>query len=257
MAYWWWDNSLRNNCCVYILKTGKTSCLVFHHFKCSTQYFFPESTMKATMKFVSSNILQKNRAMLIHPASSNSLVLMFAVSNIKRLCLDATPQELAAKVLQTRKRLSHTGGLLLITPQSLCCGTCPWPKAWSEIGGINIFPPHADLTPYHQLLLFFSTRKVLWLHSVVVAPVLAIGNMIDVPRGSQQDPHASFGDAAELFLIFSWGALPDVQHCVVRNLSKVTNNMLSCSSVLYCYWTVCCNSVVIHLVFNSCENRRI
>lgn len=78
-----------------------------------------------------------------------------------------------------------------------------------------------------MLLGHAHTRKVLWLHSVVVAPVLAIGNVVDVPRGSQQDPHASFGDPAELCLITSWDALPDVQHCVLRNLSRATNNMLS------------------------------
>lgn len=86
-----------------------------------------------------------------------------------------------------------------------------------------------------MLLGYAHTRKVLWLDSVVVAPVLAIGNVVDVPRGSQQDPHASFGDPAEFCRITSWDALPDVQHCVLRNLSRMTNNMLSCPSVLYCY----------------------
>lgn len=81
------------------------------------------------------------------------------------------------------------------------------------------------------MMLLAHTRKVCWQHSVVVAPVLAIGNVVDVPRSSQYDPLASFGDLTELIIITSRDALPDVQHCVLWNLSRVKNNMLSSPSV--------------------------
>lgn len=76
------------------------------------------------------------------------------------------------------------------------------------------------------------TRKVQRLHGIVVAPVLAIGNVVDVPRCSEQDPVASFGDSAEFCRIRSGEALPDVQHCVLRNLRRVTTTTVL---LLVCY----------------------
>lgn len=76
------------------------------------------------------------------------------------------------------------------------------------------------------------TREVQWLHGVGTVPVLAVADVVKVPGGSQQDPVPSLGDPAQLLPVLGRGALPDVQNCVLRDLSRVTNKMASTSALL-------------------------
>lgn len=65
---------------------------------------------------------------------------------------------------------------------------------------------------------------------------MAVGNVVDISRGCEEDPLASVGDPAELRFIICRGAFPDVQHCVLRNLSSATKKhaVLPFCAVLLC-----------------------
>ena len=73
-------------------------------------------------------------------------------------------------------------------PEALCHGRCPGPESGSEVDAVDKLVPHASLAADDETFLSVSSVEVEGLGEVILGPVTAVADVVEVPGAAQDGP---------------------------------------------------------------------
>ena len=75
-------------------------------------------------------------------------------------------------------------------PEPLCHGRSPGPEPWCEVDAVDKLVPHAGLAADHEAFLSVGAVEVEGLREVILGPVTAVADVVEVPGTAQYGPQA-------------------------------------------------------------------